>query len=175
MVILKWMGLTAPFLILAGCGQSSNSTPIDGAMGDKVKVGPLVYSVIDASWKGELGEGYKIRTPSQRFLLLTVSITNSGGNDVSVPMLQLEGNNGQSYQELANGDGVDQYIGILRNISPSQTLQGRMLFDVPLTSFRLRLVDGGEPGFEKYGFVQIPLNLNAESPVLSPLPGTGFK
>lgn len=157
-------------LLLAGCGRSS-SAQIDYTMGEKVTVGPLTYSVNDATWKGQLGEGYQVRTPNQRFLLLSVSVTNGGGGDVSIPLLQLEDSGGHRYQEVPNGDGVDQYIGILRNISPAQTLQGRLVFDVPLTSYRLRVVDGGDPAFEKFAWVQIPLNLNADTPLLTPLPG----
>jgi hypothetical protein len=153
-------------LALAACSRS-NSSQVDYAMGDKVRVGPLTYSVLDATWKGELGEGFQIRAPSQRFLLLTISVTNGGGDDVSIPLLQLEGANGKMFQEVANGDGVDDYIGIIRTISPARTLQGRLIFDVPLTSYRLRLVDGGEPAFEKSAFVQIPLNLNADTPLLN--------
>lgn len=153
-------------LFVAACSRSS-STQVDYTMGEKVRVGPLTYSVLDATWKGELGEGFQVRAPSQRFLLLTISVTNGGGDDVSIPLLQLEGANGKMYQELANGDGVDDYIGLLRTISPARTLQGRLVFDVPLTSYRLRLVDGGEPAFEKSAFVQIPLNLNADTPLLN--------
>jgi len=142
-------------------------------MGEKVLVGPLTYSVIDATWKSELGQGYQVRTPSQRFLLLNLSVTNGGHQDASLPLLQLEGANGATFQELTNGDGVDQYLGILRNIAPAETLQGRVIFDVPLTSYRLRLVDGGDPAFEKFAWVQIPFNLNTETPLLNTVPGTG--
>jgi len=162
------------YLLLAGCRRPAPA-PVNYDMGDKVTVGPLTYSVIDSSWKGELGEGYKIRTPTQRFLLLMVSIANNGGNEISVPLLQLAGPNGEMFPELADGDGVNQWIGILRTMSPGQTLQGRLVFDVPLTSYRLRLVDGGDPGFEKYAWVQIPLKLDADTPLFNPLPENTFK
>jgi len=177
--MLKRVGLALPatlaWLCLAACNHQ-NSTQIDFAMGEKVTVGPLTYSVIDASWKSELGEGYKLRSPNQRFFLLLVSVTNGGGSEVSIPLLQLEAPNGQVFPEIANGEGVDQWIGLLRTIGPAQTLLGRLVFDVPLTSYRLRLVDGGEPGFERYAWVQIPLNMNAEAPTFtSPFPGQTVK
>jgi hypothetical protein len=156
---------------LASCHRE-NSSQIDFTMGDKVPIGPLTYTVIDASWKGQLGESYKMRTPEQRFLLLTLSVTNSGGKEVSVPLLQLEGPNGQMFMEIANGEGVDQWFGLLRTISPAQTQQGRIVFDVPLTSYRLRLTDGSDPGFEKYAWVQVPLHMDTDS-VAIPLPGGG--
>jgi hypothetical protein len=167
---LTWLFAALACFSLAGCARTSPAQ-VEYTMGEKVRVGSLTYSVVDATWKGELGEGYQIRTPSQRFFLVTISVTNGGSGDVSLPLLQLENSNGQRFQELTNGDGVDQYIGLLRNISPAQTLQGRLVFDVPLTSYRLRLVDGTEPAFEKFSWVQIPLNLNADSPVLDSLPG----
>ncbi|HXP86956.1 MAG TPA: DUF4352 domain-containing protein [Bryobacteraceae bacterium] len=158
-------------LSLAGCSRQ-RSTQRDYNMGEKVLVGPLTYSINDATWKSELGQGFQVRTPNQRFLLVNLSVTNGGGQDASIPLLQLEGANGTTFQELTNGDGVDQYLGILRNIAPAETLQGRVLFDAPLTSYRLRLVDGGDPAFPKYAWVQIPLNLNADAPLLNTVPGT---
>src|SRR5579862_9761134 len=177
--MLKMVGLpllaVAGWLSLTGCSHP-NSTQIDFAMGEKVPVGLLTYSVIDSTWMPQLGEGYKIRSPNQRFLLLTVSVTNGGGQEVSIPLLKAEGSNGQIYTEEPNGEGVEQWIGILRTIGPAQTLQGRLLFDVPLTSYRLRLVDGADPAFEKFAFVTVPLNLNADTPVFtSPLPGQPSK
>src|ERR1700686_4828612 len=123
-------------LLLASCSKV-NSSQIDFQMGDKILVGPLTYTLVEATWKGQLGEGYKSRSPEQRFLLLTIAVTNSGGKEVSIPLLQLEGPNGQTFTEVANGDGVDQWFGLLRSINPAQTQQGRILFDVPLTSYRL--------------------------------------
>jgi hypothetical protein len=45
------------------------------------------------------------------------------------------------------------------------------MFDVPLTSYRLRLTDGGSPGTEKNAWVDIPLRLDANVPVEAPAPG----
>src|SRR3974390_3400983 len=103
MEILRAVLLAVPVCLwLSGCSRSVPEQT-EFTMGEKVKVGSVVYSVIDSTWKGQLGEGYKIRTPNQRFLLLTVSVTNGGGGDVSIPLLQVEGANGQMFQELPNG------------------------------------------------------------------------
>jgi hypothetical protein len=172
---ISWTAIFAVLagLCLSGCHKTASSAQIDFGMGDKVLVGPLTYTVIDAAWQGQLGEGYKTRTPEQRFLLLTVSVTNSGGKELSVPLLQLESASGQTYTEIANGEGVDQWFGLLRNVSPAQTLQGKVVFDVPLTSYRLRLTDGGDPGFERYAWVQVPLHIDTDTSVVVPLPGEG--
>jgi len=144
-------------------------------LGEKVPVGPLTYTVVETTWRSQLGQTLNIRAPQKRFLLITISVTNGGGHEISVPLLQLEDANGKTYSESDNGEGVDNWFGILRTLRPAETQQGRLLFDVPLTSFKLRLTDGGEPGTEKYAWVQIPLRMDIDSTVQSPEPGAGLK
>ena len=52
-------------------------------MGERVAVGPLTYNVIESAWQNQLGSEFKMRIPEQRYLLITVSVTNGGGHDVS--------------------------------------------------------------------------------------------
>src|SRR5580692_10729253 len=150
---------------LAGCGNKGNSLRIDYPMGERVSLGPLTYNVVESVWRSQLGDAFKMRIPEQRFFLITISVTNGGGRDVSVPLLNLENNNGQSFLESNSGEGVDNWFGLLRNLNPAQTQQGRILFDVPLSSYRLRLTDGGGPGAEKYGWVTIPLRIDVDTDV----------
>jgi hypothetical protein len=161
-------------LFLAGC-QRQNSLNIEYPMGEKVPIGPLTYTVVETNWRTQLGELFRLRVPQQRFLLVTISVTNGGGNEVSIPLLQLENSNGQTFMESENGEGVDDWFGLLRTIKPAETQQGRMLFDVALTSYRLRVTDAGEPGSERYAYVQIPLRMDTDTQVQSPLPGGGLK
>ncbi len=159
----------AAVLTLSGCGGKNNvSTRIDYEMGEKVSVGPLTYNVIESSWRSQLGNEFKMRLPQQRFLVITLSVTNGGGREVAVPMLTLENSNGQSFLESDNGEGIDNWFGILRNLPPAQTQQGRIVFDVPLTSYKLRLSDGGPAGSEKYSWVQIPLRMDTDTGVQVP-------
>lgn len=148
--------------LLTGCQKAAPSR-IEYSMGEKISFGPLTYQVIDSSWQSQLGDTFKLRIPQQRFLLLTVSVTNGGGSDVSVPLFTLENANGQDFLESDNGDGVDNWFGLLRTITPAQTQQGKLVFDVPLTSYRLRLTDGAGPGLEKYTWVNIPLRLDVDT------------
>ena len=167
--------LLAPALllgVLAGCGRQ-NSVQIDYQMGERIDVGPLIYNVVETVWQSQLGDPFKLRLPEQRFLLITVSATNGGGKEVSVPMLVLENQIGQKYQESENGEGVDNWFGLLRSIDPAQTRQGRLLFDVPLSNYKLRLTDGGDPGSEKYVWVTIPLRMDVDTGVAAPTPGPG--
>ena len=156
-------------LVLGGC-QQQQETRKDYSMGERVQVGQMTYSVVESAWKTQLGQGFKIRTPEQRFLLIKLSVTNGTGKDVSVPLLTLEGTNGQTYRELADGDGVDNWFGVLRTISPGQTQQGNIVFDVPLTSYKLRVPDINDSGFESYASVQIPLRLDSDLPISAPSP-----
>jgi len=129
--------------------------------------------VVDSAWRNQLGEAFKARSAEQRFLLIKLSVTNGTGQDVAIPLLSLEGTNGQTYREIANGEGVDNWFGLLRTISPGQNQQGNIVFDVPLTSYKLRIPDVADAGLEKYVSVQIPLRLDSDMPIQSPIaPGS---
>lgn len=153
-------------LLSAGC-RPQVTTRAEFQMGEKVPAGPLTYTVVEKVWRSQLGEMFQTRMPQNRFLVITISATNGGGAEVSVPLLQLEGSDGKTYQEVANGEGLDNWFGILRTLEPAQTGQGRILFDVPLSSYRLRLSDGDSVSGH-YAYVQIPLQIDADPPLVSP-------
>lgn len=160
--------LVVSLLLLAGCQQQVR-TNLTYEMGERVEIGPFVYVVVESTWRSELGEGFQTRGAKNRFLMLTISVTNGGGSETSVPLLSIEGSNGQLYQESNDGTGVGNWLGVLRTAKPAETLQGRILFDAPLGPYRLRVPDGGETGYEKYSWVTIPLSLDS-SDVQTPLP-----
>ena len=166
---LSFLVLPAAISVLAGC-RNLTATRAEYQMGDKVPAGPLTYNVVEKVWRSQLGEGFQLHMPENRFLLITIAATNSGGGEVSVPLLQLEGPDGKLYTEVENGEGVDNWFGILRTLEPAQTQQGRLLFDVPLSSYRLRLSDGDSVSGH-FVYVQIPLQIDADTPVETPLPG----
>ena len=163
-------GVAAASVCLTGCSRA-NSVQINYQMGDRVTDGPVVYNIVQTVWKTQLGDLFKMRTPENRFLLITLSATNGGGKELSVPFFALEGPNGTVYRELESGEGVDNWFGLLRTIQPAETRQGNLVFDVPLTSYRLRLTDGGDPGTEKFVWVDIPLHLETDTSVSVPTPG----
>jgi len=172
MTIPRWTLLLVPLaLLLAGC-QREAEQKLSYAMGERVTNGPLTYVVVESAWSMQLGDVLQARVPQNRFLVLTISVTNGGGAPVSLPLLSLEDGNGKQYKELSDGTGVSNWIGILRTIDPGQTQQGKLLFDVPLTSFQLRLPNDGEPGYEKYANVEIPLRIDSDQ---MPLPGGVLK
>jgi Domain of unknown function (DUF4352) len=164
----------AASLLLSSCGSTNVQSKSEYQMGEKIVVGPLTYNVIETTWRSQLGDEFKVRIPEQRFLVITISVTNGGGHEVSVPLLMLENQNGDSFRELENGEGVDGWFGFLRTIGPAQTQQGRIIFDVPLSSYKLRLTDGGDPATEKYAWVKIDLRMDGDLGVEAPgSSGTG--
>jgi hypothetical protein len=153
-------------LLLTGCNKQ-NSTQINFQMGDRITAGPVSYNVIQTVWRTQLGDIFKTRVPENRYLMITLSATNGGGKEISIPLLTLESDN-KEYRELENGDGVNNWFGLIRTISPAETRQGNIVFDVPLTSYRLRLTDGGEPGTEKFVWVDIPLRIDVDTGIEVP-------
>ena len=156
-------------LALAGCKKESQQT--DFQMGERAIATPLLYNVVQTMWRTQLGDLFKVRVPDHRFLLISLSATNNGGKPVAVPFFTLEGSNHEEYRELQTGDGVDNWFGLLREIAPGETKVGNIAFDVPLASYRLRLTDGGEPGSERFVWVEIPLRIDTDTGVTAPLPG----
>ena len=171
-VLRSFKFLIPALLALSGC-QQQQRTNLSYDMGERVENPPFTYIVVESSWHSSLGEGFQTRSPKGRFLVLTLSITNGGGSETSVPLLSLEGSNGQLTPELSDGTGLTNWLGVLRTVKPAETLQGRVLFDVPLGTYRLRLPDGAESGYEKFSWVTIPLSLD-DAGVQSPIP-TGIK
>jgi len=125
-----------------GCSRQT-SAQINFQMGERITAGPVVYNVIQTMWRTQLGDIFKSRVPENRFLMITLSATNGGGREVSIPLLALEGENGKEYRELDNGDGVNNWFGLIRTISPAETRQGNRR---PACSITLSAIAGVFPG-----------------------------
>jgi hypothetical protein len=162
------LALVVSFLS-TGC-RNLVATHTEYQMGDKVPAGPLTYNVVEKVWRSQLGESFQTRLPENRFLVITIAATNGSLVEVSLPLLQLEAPDGKVYRELDNGEGVDNWFGLLRTLGGGQTQQGRILFDVPLSAYRLRLSDG-DSASGHFTYVQIPLQVDTEMPLDSPVPG----
>jgi hypothetical protein len=159
-----------PLLLLCSSCNEENSAKLSYQMGEKISLGPFTYNVIQTAWRNQLGEGFKIRSPQQRFLLISISATNGGGKEVALPLFKLENERGVFVTESDSSEGVPNGLSILRSVAPAETLQGALLFDVPLGSYKLHLTDGGEPGSEKIAIVEIPLRMDVDTDVQAPLP-----
>lgn len=128
-------------------------------MGERVQMGPMVYTVLEAQWKPSLTDTGTGRPPKNRYLFLRISVTNSGGAVGGIPPFTLVGAKDDTYMEVAEGlEDVTGHLGVLRMIQPAQTEQGVVIFDAPLGAYKLLISDGGEPGAEKFSRVELPVN-----------------
>jgi len=179
----RWRRLTASWksrilvllglgVILTGCTRRSGGGAAQVfAMGERVQVGPLIYLVQDLEWRDQLGEGLQAQMPRHRFLLVRLSVTNSGIREADIPPLSLVGSDGRTYPELERVNGLPEWLGYLRMIQPAATEHGRVVFDVPAGAYRLRVVGLLEDDNETEAFVQLPYQ-GMPSPQL-PLAGPG--
>ena len=149
-------------LLMSACGDSASTTDsIAYKMGDKVPVGTMIYSVLEAEWKTDLSavEGLP-QTPQNRFLVLKVSITNSGGAQMAIPLLTLENPKKESSMEVSDVRNLPNWLGLVRLVNPASTETGYIVFDVPTSAYKLRVTDGKESGADTTRLIDIPLSLN---------------
>jgi hypothetical protein len=126
-------------------------------MGERIQVGKLVYNVTEAEWKGEV-EGAK-QLPKDRFLQLRVSVTNSGGAEVALPMLRLIDAKGAEIPEFTEIESNTRWMGVIRRLQPALTETGFLFFDVPVGAYKLEVVDNSNPDDERVAHVEIPASL----------------
>ncbi len=139
---------------LAACG-GRKADAVHG-MGSPVVTGDLSYTVYHTEWRDELQGDSGPRKPQHRFLLVTVSITNNGPEDATAPLLTVIGKDGKETLELDKGEGVPQWMGLLRRIRSTQTETGTLLFDVPPGDYTLRVSSGGDVEAEQTALVSLP-------------------
>jgi hypothetical protein len=155
--------------LAVGCSSGTfRTSPTVHPMGQPVQVGPLIYTILEAEWSEQLGDPPSVRTPQQRFLEIRLSVTNSGAGPSGVPALRLVDAQGRTYEELSDGEGLREWLGYLRSVKPAQTERGRVLFDVPVGAYRLRLANDADPENEKVALVDIPLQLGSPLPMPAP-------
>lgn len=112
------------------------------AAGEKAAVGSLTYSVVDTAYMPLLGDDpANQRTPRNRFVVVDVSVTNTGNTDTNIPPMTLVDDSGQTYPELGDGAGIPRWLGVVRNVGSVQTEAGQVLFDAPAKHYRLRLTE----------------------------------
>lgn len=131
--------LAAAAIFSGGCGNAPKKEVKTYQSGEKAQSGPLYYSVIDTQVQPSLADGS--RTPRNRFYLVQVSVFNSGNQPVSIPSFTLVDDSGQAYNELADGQGIANWMGVLRKLPPAQTQQGMIAFDAPAKHYRLKITD----------------------------------
>ncbi len=156
---ILYASLTA--LVLTGCGGPKQQRQSAYAMGEKMRVGNLIYTVLEAQWRPALGESVTQRIPQNRFLLLRLTITNSGGQEVNVPLLNLVDAQGNEIPEQQSGEGVNNWLGLFRTVTPAQTADGWIVFDVAPSNYALRVTDAAGPENEQTLLINIPLSMDS--------------
>ncbi len=157
---LAVVGVLGLMAFVAGCGSRATETDTKMyKMGERVQVGPLIYTVLDTEWMDSLGEVPEVRMPQHRFLAVRVSVTNSGAASSGIPAFSLTDVGGTSFSELNDGRGLNEWLGYLRTIKPAETIHGKALFDVPAASYRLSLMNDAAPEEAKVATVDLPLDL----------------
>jgi len=160
--------------MLFSCGKSADVARIY-QMGEKVPAGSLIYTVLDADWRTELPGAESKQAPKDRFLVLHVTVTNSGGSEVVAPLGTLINKQGNEFGENQEMKGLGGWLGILRRMAPAATETGYIVFDVPVGAYTLRVGDGGDVENEKTAIIQIPLDLKGEGPAPEFVPPSATK
>ena len=152
-------GAAACLLMLSGCSsaiKSKGEASVVHAMGNPVLVGPLTYTIVETDWRDTLDGSSGPILPQNRFLLINITIHNKGAREVGVPLLTLIDASGKEYRELNKGEGVPQWLGLLRTVQSTETESGRVAFDVPQGSYKVRVSSGGDVESETSALIDLP-------------------
>jgi hypothetical protein len=120
-------------------------------------VGKLSYQVLEANWAAE-APGAK-NPPKHRVLQLRLAVTNSGGQEATIPLLKLIDANGTESMEIAEIEDNSQWLGALRRLQPALPEEGSIYFDVPVGAYNLEVVDNSSADDEKLAHIAIPASL----------------
>ena len=155
-------------LALAGCSSDNQVKPRNANMGDRVELGHIIYTIFETQWLTKIGEGVDAKVPQNRYFLIRLSAANSSNAPVLVPAMTLEDDDGKTYNELTDGRGVPEWIGLLREVKTAEAAQGNVAFDVSPRHYKLRVTDEDE---HTAALIDLPLSLDSELPVTSlPVP-----
>ena len=157
MSVRAFMLCTVSALLLSSAGCSSKTKALTLPIGEKVQVGKLSYQVIDASWQPEVA-GLK-QPPKNRVLQIHVTVTNTGAEEIAVPMLRLHDAAGNEVSEIMEVEGNTRWLGMIRRMQPALTEDGMIYFDVPVGTYKLEVVDNSMADNEQIAFIEIPASL----------------
>jgi hypothetical protein len=155
--MIRITGVVLAFLAWAACGSKSDPIRTYG-MGERVQTGPLVYRVADVRWANSLTNGVDVRTPSNRFLLLDLSVSNEGATESGIPTLSLVDDFGKTHNETVDGACVPDWFGIVRRVGPTDHQIGNVAFDVIPQHYRLRVADETN---QLVSYIDIPVSMEA--------------
>lgn len=148
-----------------GCGKKEGAGELPTFdMGFALRLGPLTFTALNTEWRDQLEASTGARIPKNRFLIINISATNGGGEETGIPLLTLVDAKGNEFREEEKGDGVGNWLGLLRPLKPADTMQGALLFDVPPGAYKLRVRTTGDPEKEVAAYVSIPFQIDTAPP-----------
>lgn len=123
---------------------------------------PLTWNVVDSRILPRLGDDTTTaRFPQERFYLVQIAISNASQADASIPTLALVDDNGNVHNELTDGSGLADWLGLIRNVKAGEEVKGTILFDAPARHYRLRLTEAfATPEIS----IDLPLSFTHEPP-----------
>lgn len=150
-----------------GCRKSRTGSGAVRSQGERVHVAPLTYIVTDAEWevRWDTKEGFPV-VPQNTFLVVRILVANGGDRRIELPLLVLEDEKGNVFPEITEVGELPGWLGLLRSIPPSETLQGAIVFDVPPAAYRLRVTNGAEPGAERTALIEVAYRPRGQSSAL---------
>ncbi len=151
-------------LAAVSCTSQSGSSPLACKLGETARLGMLAYTATETEWLDQLGEGAEARLPKNRFLAVRLTVTNGGVRRAAIPGTELVDAKGTVHAEIGDASGLPEWLGVLRVVDPAQTEHGRVLFDVPTGSYRLRVTDDADVAQQRTALIELPY----QSPTLLP-------
>jgi hypothetical protein len=150
-------------VLLAGCSRQTPRPVVTYKMGETARVGPLSYTVTEAEWFDQLGEGAAARLPKNRFLAVRLTVTNGGAQRSAIPPAELVDTRGETHPEVDAAE-LGDWFGTFRGLDPAQSDHGRLVFDVPSGAYRLRVAEDADPDQQSAALIELPY----QSPALMP-------
>lgn len=143
-------------LLLSGCASSPGRQSKIFQAGEKAAVDKLTYAVIDTEFHPRLGDQTNNpRIPQNRFYAIQIAVSSGANTDTPIPSLTLIDDSGKVYSELADGSGLQHWLGVVRKVGPAQTERGEVLFDAPAAHYKLKLTDETDADDV---YIDLPLN-----------------
>ncbi|HKD05591.1 MAG TPA: DUF4352 domain-containing protein [Bryobacteraceae bacterium] len=158
-------------LTAAGCSAASARKSVVYQLGDPATVDHLTYRVADTQMLTRLGDGPNQRIPQNRFYIVRISVANGASEETNIPALTLVDDSGKTYEELTDGSGVNQWLGVVRRVAANQGESGTVVFDAPASHYRLKLTDDTDNSDE---YIDLPLSFAHDRPIpaMGEAPGT---
>lgn len=115
----------------------------DGAIGEKIDVGNMSYTVNEITTATQVGPSVFPTTANETFIVVDLTVTNNGDEAVTVDStyfkLLIDGATFDADSEASmianqneNGEIVNSFF--LENLNPGSTLSGKIVFDVSQTN-----------------------------------------